>query len=320
MRPRGFEPRAPRLPAVALGPRARHRGDAATALTNPGAIAIQRAFPLRLWEALALTRCRSRIMIERCDVSQTASLALTLALAPVLLQATATARSDSPGRALENGCGKKVVFLVWPKGHPAIPRIAEFPEIRNPHIELYRGFSSGYDVNAAGAYVSRGQAAAWHPPRRFLHRLHQLRRAGQQGNRAKAKRDDHPRDSAQVHPAGIARHRCRVPGRRRRRPLRPLRDASRRTGTRHEVERSPDHHFRALRSHRPSQTLIESSPRSSGSPRPDRVREQACRLHCLVHAGIEVEARSARARSTFAVALVPGRRRLRAEASLALGR
>ena len=84
-------------------------------------------------------------------------LALTLALVPILLQATAAARSEAPERALENGCGKKVVFLVWPKGHPAIPRIAEFPEIRNPHIELYRGFSSGYDVNAAGAYIIGGK-------------------------------------------------------------------------------------------------------------------------------------------------------------------
>ena len=83
-------------------------------------------------------------------------LALTLALAPTLLQATAAARPGAPARAHATGCGKKVVFLVWPKGHPAIPRIAEFPEIRNPHIELYRGFSSGYDITAAGAYIVGG--------------------------------------------------------------------------------------------------------------------------------------------------------------------
>ena len=46
---------------------------------------------------------------------------------------------------------------MWPKGHPAIPRIAEFPEIRNPHIELYRGFSSGYDIATAGAYIVGGK-------------------------------------------------------------------------------------------------------------------------------------------------------------------
>ncbi len=84
-------------------------------------------------------------------------LALTLALAPTLLQGTAAARSGAPAEAFATGCGKKIVFLVWPKGHPAIPRIAEFPEIRNPHIELYRGFSSGYDVTAAGAYIVGGK-------------------------------------------------------------------------------------------------------------------------------------------------------------------
>jgi hypothetical protein len=84
-------------------------------------------------------------------------LTVALAFAPALLQATAAARSDAPAGALATGCGKKLVFLVWPKGHPAIPRIAEFPEIRNPHIELYRGFNSGYDVNAAGAYIVGGK-------------------------------------------------------------------------------------------------------------------------------------------------------------------
>src|SRR6476469_9404024 len=90
-------------------------------------------------------------------------LALTVALAPILLQATAAGRSEAPARALATGCGKNLVFLVWPKGHPAIPRIAEFPEIRNPHIELYRGFSSGYDITAAGAYVIGGKPPAGIP-------------------------------------------------------------------------------------------------------------------------------------------------------------
>jgi hypothetical protein len=55
------------------------------------------------------------------------------------------------------GCGNQLVFLVWPRGHAAIPRIAA---LRNPHIELYRGFDSGYSVRAAGAYVMGGN-----PPR-----------------------------------------------------------------------------------------------------------------------------------------------------------
>jgi hypothetical protein len=77
-------------------------------------------------------------------------------LLPLLFLANAGARSGSSAGTLEDGCGKKLVFLVWPKGHPAIPRIAEFPEIRNPHIELYRGFDSGYDLNAAGAWIIGG--------------------------------------------------------------------------------------------------------------------------------------------------------------------
>jgi hypothetical protein len=55
------------------------------------------------------------------------------------------------------GCGSKLVFLVWPHGHAAIPRISEFPELRNPHIEVYLGFDSGYDAKFAGAYAVGGK-------------------------------------------------------------------------------------------------------------------------------------------------------------------
>jgi hypothetical protein len=58
------------------------------------------------------------------------------------------------------GCGRKLVFLVWPHGHPAIPRIPEFPHIPNPHIELYIGFNSKYDVAAAGAWIIGGKPPA----------------------------------------------------------------------------------------------------------------------------------------------------------------
>ena len=140
-------------------------------------------------------------------------LALTLALAPILLQATAAARSEAPARTLETGCGKKVVFLVWPKGHPAIPRIAEFPEIRNPHIELYRGFSSGYDVTAAGAYIIGGKPPPGIPRAGTFIACINYGDPVNHGTVAKAKRDDHQRDGRQVHAAGIARHRRRVSGR-----------------------------------------------------------------------------------------------------------
>lgn len=81
---------------------------------------------------------------------------LAVAAAAALSGIAVGAVSAGAARTSE-GCGNKLVFLVWPKGHAAIPRIAEFPEIRNPHIEVYRGFNSGYDVAAAGAWVIGGK-------------------------------------------------------------------------------------------------------------------------------------------------------------------
>ncbi len=79
-------------------------------------------------------------------------LAFTLALAPALFQATAAAQSDK----VPPKCGTKVVFLVWPKGHAATPRIADFPKNPNPTIQLFRGFNSRYKVKAAGAFIVGG--------------------------------------------------------------------------------------------------------------------------------------------------------------------
>jgi hypothetical protein len=57
--------------------------------------------------------------------------------------------------AEQGGCGPNLVFLVWPHGHPAIPRFSEFPHIPNPHIELYVGLK-GYDASYAGAWIIGG--------------------------------------------------------------------------------------------------------------------------------------------------------------------
>lgn len=57
---------------------------------------------------------------------------------------------------VQAGCGPTLVFLVWPHGHPAIPRYSEFPHIPNPHIELYVGLK-GYDVANAGAWIIGGK-------------------------------------------------------------------------------------------------------------------------------------------------------------------
>ena len=52
--------------------------------------------------------------------------------------------------------GPKVTFLVWPHGHPAIASV-KFPEIRNPHVELYLGFGTQYPEILAGAYILGGK-------------------------------------------------------------------------------------------------------------------------------------------------------------------
>jgi len=65
------------------------------------------------------------------------------------------ATRDAQG-AVQAGCGPTLVFLVWPHGHPAIPRYSEFPHVPNPHIELYVGLK-GYDAANAGAWIIGGK-------------------------------------------------------------------------------------------------------------------------------------------------------------------
>jgi len=74
----------------------------------------------------------------------------------LLALALAVALAKPVGAEPRAGCGPTIVFLVWPHGHPAIPRYSEFPEIRNPHIELYVGAKS-YDASNAGAWVIGGK-------------------------------------------------------------------------------------------------------------------------------------------------------------------
>jgi hypothetical protein len=47
-------------------------------------------------------------------------------------------------------------FLVWPHGHPALPSI-RFPEIRNPHVEVYLGVGSQWPDQRAGGYIVGGK-------------------------------------------------------------------------------------------------------------------------------------------------------------------
>src|SRR5262245_4236957 len=68
--------------------------------------------------------------------------------------------ADAHNKTARAGCGNKVVFLVWPNGHPAITRFSEFPKIPNPHIELYTGTGGNYNAQYAGAWVIGGKPPA----------------------------------------------------------------------------------------------------------------------------------------------------------------
>jgi hypothetical protein len=77
---------------------------------------------------------------------------LTVGVAALVAGASAVAR---PVAAI-TGCGPKVVFLVWPHGHPAISSV-QFPRIPNPHVEVYLGWGAGYPETLAGAWIVAGK-------------------------------------------------------------------------------------------------------------------------------------------------------------------
>ncbi len=166
--------------------------------------------------------------------------------ATAALSGIAVGAVSAGGARTSEGCGNKLVFLVWPKGHAAIPRIAEFPEIRNPHIEVYRGFNSGYDVAAAGAWVIGGKP----PP--GITRGGFFTACANYGDEVTKGTVAGPRVTITKETAV----KCILPGspvtdvvlRRRRcwRPLRPHRRPTRRAGPRHEHKRH---------THRPQRTM-----------------------------------------------------------------
>jgi hypothetical protein len=53
-------------------------------------------------------------------------------------------------------CGPRMSVLVWPHGHPLIPSI-NFPEIRNPHVEVYVGYNQKYPEQLYAGYVLGGK-------------------------------------------------------------------------------------------------------------------------------------------------------------------
>ncbi len=55
-----------------------------------------------------------------------------------------------------------MTFLVWPHGHRAM-KYADFPEIRNTHIDIYLGFAKTYPDSRAEGYVLAGRPPAGIP-------------------------------------------------------------------------------------------------------------------------------------------------------------
>ena len=74
------------------------------------------------------------------------------------------------------------------------------------HIELYRGFTSGYDVNAAGAYAIGGKPPPGIPRGGFFIACTNYGNPVTKGTVPKPSVTITERDGAQVHPAGIARY------------------------------------------------------------------------------------------------------------------
>jgi len=60
--------------------------------------------------------------------------------------------ADASSQSGASICGRKMTFLVWPNGHPAM-KYADFPEIRNTHIDIYLGFANTYPDSRAGGYI-----------------------------------------------------------------------------------------------------------------------------------------------------------------------
>ena len=70
--------------------------------------------------------------------------------------ATASASSAAHGRGQAAGCAAKMTFLVWPHGHPAIPRIG-FADMTTPHMEIYSGSGVGHPGAQLLAWAAGGK-------------------------------------------------------------------------------------------------------------------------------------------------------------------
>ena len=75
---------------------------------------------------------------------------------------SSNADADASRHGGASTCGRKMTFLVWPHGHPAMS-YADFPEIRNTHIDIYLGFAKTYPDSRAGGYIIAGKPPAGIP-------------------------------------------------------------------------------------------------------------------------------------------------------------
>jgi hypothetical protein len=88
------------------------------------------------------------------------SMLVVMAVSAVALSVGATAPARTA--AADAGCGPKVVFLVWPHGHPAIQSV-RFPSVPNPHVEVYLGLGTRYPETLAGGWIVGGKPPAGLP-------------------------------------------------------------------------------------------------------------------------------------------------------------
>ena len=101
----------------------------------------------------------SRRMPRSRRVARGVAVTLVLAVAVVASAATASGR---PAGSVQTSCGKRMTFLFWPKGHPAMPSV-NFPKLRAPHIEIYKGSNPKYPMSDFVAWAVAGKTPANEP-------------------------------------------------------------------------------------------------------------------------------------------------------------
>ena len=159
--------------------------------------------------------------------------------------------------ALAPGCGRRSSSWCGPKVTRRSHGSRSSPRSETRTSSSTAALAPATTSAAAGAYIVGGKPPPGIPRGGFFIACANYGNPVTTGHRAEAKRDHHERDSGQVHPTRVARHRRRVPEARRRRPLRARRRTTRCPGTRHADERDAHRHVRTLHPDRPTSTLTD---------------------------------------------------------------